>query len=135
VNASPTQSFPKAARLLRRADFLRVYDKGRRQFGPHMTFFYLDRSPDAAAESSVKNAGPRIGLTVSRALGGSVQRNRIRRRVREAVRMNLKDLKRGADIVINPKKSVLKADFNVLVAEVAKGFAVIEGSKSERGGK
>src|SRR5205085_6829616 len=113
----------------RRADFLRVYDKGRRQFGPHMTFFFLDRSADSATP------GPRIGLTVSRALGGSVERNRIRRRVREAVRMNLGNLQRSTDVVINPKKSAMKAAFPLLVAEVAKGFAVIEGNKSEGGRK
>ena len=134
MNASPTQSFPKSAHLLRRADFLRVYDKGRRQFGPHMTFFFLDRLPESVAGSTAAKAagimGPRIGLTVSRALGGSVQRNRIRRRVREAVRMNLANLQRSTDVVINPKKSAMKAEFTVLVEEVAKGFAVIE-----RGGK
>jgi ribonuclease P protein component len=121
VNASPTQSFPKSARLLKRADFVRVYDNGRRHFGSHMTFFYLDRR-----ERQADAAGPRVGLTVSRALGGSVDRNRIRRRVREAVRMNLGALRRPADVVINPKKSALKAELPALVAEVAKGFAVIE---------
>ena len=127
MNASPTQRFPKSARLLKRADFLRVYENGRRHFGPHMTFFYLEpKDQDGKAAAG----RPRIGFTVSRALGGSVDRNRIRRRVREAVRMNLASLQRVIDIVINPKRSVMKADFPALVAEVAKGFAVIE-----RGGK
>jgi ribonuclease P protein component len=81
-----------------------------------MTFFYLAR-PDAERA--------RVGLTVSRALGGSVQRNRIRRRVREAVRGNLAALGRAADVVINPKRSALAAEFPALVADVAKGFAVI----------
>ena len=92
-----------------------------------MTFFYLERKPMEAGKAS---AGPRIGFTVSRALGGSVDRNRIRRRVREAVRMNLATLGRVVDVVINPKRSVMKAEFPALVAEVAKGFGVIE-----RGGK
>ncbi len=116
MNASPSQSFPKSARLLKRPDFVRVYDQGRRHFGAHMTFFYLDGATDHA----------RIGLTVSRALGGSVERNRIRRRVREAVRMNLRSLQRPADVVINPKRSAAKVELPVLVAEVAKGFAVIQ---------
>jgi ribonuclease P protein component len=119
VNAIP-QSFPKSARLLKRADFLRVYESGRRHFGSHMTLFYLDRKTDSVA------ARPRIGFTVSRALGGSVERNRIRRRVREAVRMNLAALQRAVDVVINPKRSAAKAALPVLLAEVAKGFAVIE---------
>ena len=119
MNAIP-QSFPKSARLLKRADFLRVYENGRRHFGSHMTFFYLDRNAD-------KTTGrPRIGFTVSRALGGSVERNRIRRRVREAVRMNLAALQRAVDVVINPKRSAAKAALPVLVAEVTKGFAVID---------
>lgn len=117
MNASPSQSFPKSARLLKRADFVRVYENGRRHFGPNMTFFYLDQP---------EGKKPRVGFTVSRALGGAVERNRIRRRVREAVRMNLGDLHRAADLVINPKRSAAKADFQVLVAEVAKGFAVID---------
>jgi ribonuclease P protein component len=121
VNASPSQSFPKSARLLKRADFLRVYEQGRRHFGAHMTFFFLPREPAGSA---------RVGFTVSRALGGSVERNRIRRRVREAVRMNLAGLGRGADVVINPKRSAAKAKLPVLVAEVAKGFSVIQ-----KGGK
>jgi len=117
VNASPSQSFPKSARLLRRADFVRVYEQGRRHFGPNMTFFYLER------EGATR---PRVGFTVSRALGGAVERNRIRRRVREAVRMNLAQLRRAADVVINPKRSASQTEFPALVAEVAKGFSVIE---------
>ncbi len=115
-----SQSFPKSARLLKRADFVRVYEQGRRHFGAHMTFFYRDGEAGRV----------RVGLTVSRALGGSVERNRIRRRVREAVRLNLRELERAADVVINPKRSAAKAEFSVLLAEVAKGFAVIQrGSK------
>ncbi|MDP9268546.1 MAG: ribonuclease P protein component [Acidobacteriota bacterium] len=120
MNAIP-QSFPKSARLLKRADFVRVYESGRRHFGSHMTFFYLDRKTDQTAAGR-----PRIGFTVSRALGGSVERNRIRRRVREAVRMNLAAFERAVDVVINPKRSAAKATLPALVAEVAKGFAVIE---------
>ena len=125
MNAIP-QNFPKSARLLKRADFLRVYENGRRHFGSHMTFFYLERKPAEAAREVPAAGRPRVGFTVSRALGGSVERNRIRRRVREAVRMNLAALGRAVDVVINPKRSAAKAALPVLVAEVAKGFAVIE---------
>ena len=126
MNAIP-QSFPKSARLLKRADFLRVYESGRRHFGSHMTFFYLDRTSEPTTkEALAAKRRPRVGFTVSRALGGSVERNRIRRRVREAVRMNLAGLQRAVDVVINPKRSAAKAALPVLLAEVAKGFAVIE---------
>ena len=51
---------------------------------------------------------------------------KVARRVREAVRMNLSALHRVTDVVINPKRSAAKAPLPVLLAEVAKGFAVIE---------
>ncbi len=110
--------FPKSARLLKHADFQHVYEQGRRQFSANMTFFYLPRT-DGAAQA------PRIGFTVSRALGGAVTRNRIRRRVREAVRRNFATLTPAVDVVINPKKSAMRADFAALEREVAAAFAAI----------
>jgi ribonuclease P protein component len=111
--------FPKSHRLLRHSDFERVYKQGRRHFAAHMTVFYLRR-----ADSELK--GPRVGFTVSKALGGAVQRNRIRRRLREGVRLSdfLTDV--AVDVVINPKRSALAADFNDLQSEVKKAFQVIE---------
>ena len=99
--------FPKSRRLLRHSDFERVYKRGRRHFAPHMTVFYLLRE----TEHEQKNL--RIGFTVSKALGGAVQRNRIKPEL-------------CADVVINPKRSALVADFNLLQAEVAKAFQVME---------
>jgi ribonuclease P protein component len=73
--------------------------------------------------------GPRIGFTVGRVMGGSVVRNRIRRRLREAVRLNLGHLlvpsAQPVDVVINPKKSALAAEFIRLQGEVADAFRVI----------
>ncbi len=90
-----------------------------------MTVFYL--LPDA--EHGRKDL--RIGFTVGKALGGAVQRNRIKRRLREAVRVaGFSSL--GADVVINPKRSALTADFTALQAEVAKAFEVI-GKYLEKG--
>src|SRR6202030_1994353 len=90
--------FPRAARLLRHADFERVYKQGRRHFAAHMTVFYLVRAP---------GEGLRIGLTVGKVLGGAVERNRIKRRLREAVRLRWPEVRIPADVVINPKKSML----------------------------
>jgi ribonuclease P protein component len=70
--------------------------------------------------------GSRIGFTVGRVLGGSVERNRIRRRMREAVRLNLDLLGAPVDVVINPKKAALTAEFPRIVQEVQRAFAVIE---------
>ena len=105
-------SFPRAARLLKHSDFERVYNQGRRHFSSHMTVFYLRQAEGEA----------RVGITVGRALGGAVERNRIKRRLREAVRRRRSALKAPVDVVINPKKSVLTVEFPVLLEEVSRAF-------------
>ena len=129
-------SVPRIARLLRHADFERVYKQGRRHFSASMTVFYLRRvegqPSDLLAMAKKKRAprrdmtGLRIGFTVSRALGGAVQRNRMRRRLREAVRLSRPSTDLPVDIVINPKKSLLATDFIAVLNEVARAFLVIE---------
>ena len=74
--------------------------------------------------------GLRVGFTVGRALGGAVQRNRMKRRLREAVRMSCPPAV-AADVVINPKKSLLITDFSVVLNEVSRAFAVIEQKLSQ----
>jgi ribonuclease P protein component len=124
--------FPRSARLLRHADFERVYKQGRRHFSASMTVFYWPR-PDATAEMPARRRasasapqGLRVGFTVGRALGGAVQRNRMKRRLREAVRMTRPAQGVSADVVINPKKSLLTNDFAAIVNEVSRAFVVIE---------
>jgi ribonuclease P protein component len=113
---------PRSARLLRHADFERVYEHGRRHFSPHMTVFYLPRGPGES---------PRVGFTVGKVLGGAVQRNRIKRRMREAVRQR-RTANVAADIVINPKKSVLTVEFAELLVEVSRAFEVIQRNLGEK---
>ncbi len=121
------RGFPRAARLLKHADFDRVYKQGRRHFSPHMTVFYLAQP---AGDSPEKNA--RIGFTVGRVLGGAVERNRIKRRLREAVRMRRSALESAADIVINPKKSIQTLEFAVVVEEVSRAFDTIAKAMKKR---
>lgn len=116
--------FPRSGRLLRHADFERVYKSGKRHFALHMTVFYLAQ----------ETQGFRVGFTVSRALGGAVVRNRIRRRLREAVRLARKSMDPAADVVINPKKSLLTADFTEIQQEVKKAFEVVKRKCAERTG-
>jgi ribonuclease P protein component len=146
--AKKAARFPRAARLLRHADFERVYKQGRRHFSGLMTVFYWPRpevktdhpdmktDPDMLAKTRAGTLaqqqllphGLRVGFTVGRALGGAVQRNRMKRRLREAVRMSLSPALAGvaADVVINPKKSLLAADFSDVLNEVRRAFVVIE---------
>jgi ribonuclease P protein component len=112
--------FPRGVRLLRHADFERVYKQGRRHFAANMTVFYLPRRESEVASG----AGPRIGFTVGKVLGGAVVRNRMKRRLREAVRLH-GVMAAAVDVVINPKKSLLAAPFGDLQKEVARAFEVI----------
>jgi len=119
-------TFPRNARLLKHAEFERVYEKGRRHFSANLTVFYREREGEG-------EQGIRIGFTVSRALGGAVDRNRMKRRLREAVRLNRPGTVVPVDIVINPKRSLLKAEFSDIVKEISRAFEVVElKSKSSR---
>ena len=135
VNAAFTRSqrFPRDARLLRHVDFQRVYKHGRRHFSTNMTVFYLLRqasNSDVRAENV--RLGPRIGITVGRVLGIAVKRNRIKRGLREAVRLKRALLEAPVDVVINPKKSTLTVGFPVVLEEVTRAFETISRKLAEK---
>ena len=72
--------------------------------------------------------GPKIGFTLPRAIGKAVVRNRIRRRLREAVRGRLDRLNPQWSIVINPRRKAFEAPFPELQREVEKLFLRCNGS-------
>jgi ribonuclease P protein component len=118
-NVSASSKFPKSKHLLKHADFQRVYQDGRRQFTGNMTVFFLRRN---VVQEGVTTGGSRVGFTVGKVLGGSVERNRIRRRMREAVRLLPQACDAPVDVVFNPRKSVLTVPFAELKDEVARGL-------------
>jgi ribonuclease P protein component len=95
--------------LLRSRDYRKVYDGGSRYSCSLFTAFYL---------ANAEPIGPRIGFTTPRALGRAVRRNRMKRRVREAMRLELPNLAPRWDIVINPRKPLLEAEFPEIQKEV-----------------
>ncbi|HEY4009547.1 MAG TPA: ribonuclease P protein component [Acidobacteriaceae bacterium] len=111
-------------RLRKHADYQRVYKAGRKQFGRQMAYFFALRDAAAAAHSDTE--GPRIGLTVPKALGKAVARNRIKRRLREAVRAALPLLSAPVDVILHPKRTVLDADFTLIQREVETIFRAVE---------
>jgi ribonuclease P protein component len=98
--STQNESFPKSARILRTADYRKVYDTGWRYTCPLFTAFCL------AVETG---AGPRFGFTLPRAIGKATVRNRIKRRMREAVRRLQSEFPAGVWIVVNPRKAAYDA--------------------------
>ena len=72
--------------------------------------------------------GPHIGFTCPRALGKAVVRNRIKRRVREAVRLHLDQLSPQWSIVINPRRKAFDAPIAELCREILRLFQRCNGS-------
>lgn len=107
---------PPDGRLHKHADYQCVYKQSRKHFSPSMTYFFRVRGGDLPAD------GARVGLTAGRVLGKAVDRNRIKRRMREAVRAHLSQLPGHVDVVLHPRKSVKDMDFARLSGEVAHVF-------------
>lgn len=92
-----------------------MYDKGAKFSSPLFAAFCL-------CDQEQTRPSARVGFTTPRALGSAVNRNRIRRRVREAVRARLNRVGVRWDIVINPRRRALTAPFEELEREVEKLF-------------
>jgi len=102
--------FPRAFRLVRRAEYDAVYREGRRRSSREFTLFLR---PNGLASS-------RFGWSIKKALGNAVRRNRIRRRLREIVRLHRQEIAPGWDIVIHPRSSAGTQEFSALQAELLK---------------
>jgi len=104
--------FPKSHRLLKREEFARVY-----------------QSDDFAADNVLVIRGirndlevTRLGLSVSKKVGNAVERNRWKRRIREAFRLVHAELPGGMDIVVRPKKGAV-CDFEAIHRSLPKLIA------------
>ena len=65
-------------------------------------------------------AGPRVGLTAGKVLGKAHERNRIKRRMREALRRHVELLPDGFDLILHPRRIVLALGFAKLEAEIVR---------------
>jgi ribonuclease P protein component len=116
-------------RLRKHADYQRVYQASRKQFAKEMTYFFVLREQlgaDGTPPRDVDARSPRVGLTVGKVMGKAVDRNRIKRRMREVVRKNLSTLSMPVDVVLHPRRSVIDLEFAALDREVAKVFRAIQ---------
>jgi len=106
--------FPKEARLAKRAEFLRVYEQGKRIEGRYMTVFLLPNSLPRQ----------RVGITATKkAIGKAHDRNRAKRLLRESFRLSRAELDGVSikyDWVLNARRSILKVKLDKPLAEFQK---------------
>ena len=94
--------FPKSARLFRASEFQRMRKEGASFHGKFMLLSALPSAEPGLA---------RIGIVTSRKVGGAVERNRVRRRLREIMRAELGRILPGAWLVIVARHRAVEADF------------------------
>jgi ribonuclease P protein component len=100
VNATSEQ-FPHRVRIVRSADYRTIYREGRKIQSERFVLFALKN----------KVGHHRLGLTVSRKVGGAVVRNRIKRLFREIFRKSSRELPNQYDIVVNAKSGCAGASY------------------------
>ena len=99
---------------MRSADYEAVYRGGQRRSSPQFLVFFR---ANGLAHS-------RFGISVKKALGGAVVRNRIKRRMREILRVHRSEIPAGWDMVIHPRSSVARAEFALLREELLRLLTV-----------
>lgn len=112
-----TWGFPKSCRILRSAQFKQVYEKGFRHQSSYFAAFCL------AGDKAPGGSGPQVGFTTPRGLGKAVFRNRLRRRIREQIRLQLSALGPEWSVVVNPRRAAEQASTLQLHQEIGRLFA------------
>jgi ribonuclease P protein component len=110
VSDSARQELPRVCRLVRRAEYDAVYRESRRRTSREFTIFLRPNGLDNS----------RFGWSIKKALGNAVRRNRIRRRLREILRLHRQEIASGWDIVIHPRSSAATAEFSTLAGDLLK---------------
>ena len=106
----PRYGFPRASRLVRRVEYDAVYREGRRRSSREFAVFLRPNGMELS----------RFGWSIKKALGNAVRRNRMRRRIREILRLHRQEIAPGWDIVIHPRSTVATAEFSALAEELLK---------------
>ncbi len=98
------QGFSKKERLRKRKEFQLVFDKGKRYGNDQLKIYALSNG----------NSVSRLGLVVGRKFGNSPRRNRFKRILREAYRLNKNLLSNGVDIVVIPRPGLTELTLNAI---------------------
>jgi ribonuclease P protein component len=105
-------------RLKKHADYQRAYAASRKRQSASMSWFL---APQQSAYAGAEHPdSPRVGLTAGKVLGKAHERNRIKRRMREALRRHVDLLPQGCDLILHPRRAVLTIEFAKLEAEIVR---------------
>lgn len=110
--AAGGEGFPRARRVRKRLDYLRIQNQGRRYSTPHLLVFAI---PSEAS----RPPATRFGVTVSRKVGDAVTRNRVKRWIRESCRRWVAELPPSLDIVVVARPQAAGAGFAPIATELA----------------
>ena len=113
--ATRSEALPKEKRLAKRAEFLRVYETGRKIFSRYSVVFF------AANELSFS----RVGITATKKVGKANVRNRLKRWTREVYRRERDPLDldaRSLDIVVNVKPNAADASYRDYSDDLRRGL-------------
>ena len=102
---SPGGGRSQRRRLSRSAEFERVYRQGRSKANRFLVLYAFPREDDDDARTP--QDGPRLGLSVSRRVGGAVERTRVKRVLREAFWAEAERLPAGSDYVVVARPEAL----------------------------
>ena len=122
---APSATKPKPTltglRLRKHADFQRAYAAARKKQSASMSWFLAPQPFDAAGKrNDDATMTPRVGFTAGKVLGKAHERNRIKRRMREAVRRHVDLLPPGCDLILHPRRTVLTIEFTKLESEIVR---------------
>jgi ribonuclease P protein component len=107
--------FSKADRLLKRGDFIKLSKYGNKVSTVQFLAIYTEN----------KLKWPRLGITVTKKVGGATDRNRIKRHIREYFRLNRCQIKGNWDINIIAKKNASNSSPEELYSSISQIFAKI----------
>ena len=115
----------RVGRLTKRRDFLAAAS-GRRFHSERLTLQGRVRTTPSDVPQGQDPDGLRVGLTVTKRVGHATERNRIKRRLRAALReAGLGEAASAADVVVIARRQVLSADYRLLVEELRRGLRAV----------
>jgi ribonuclease P protein component len=104
--------------MRRRADFTAAIQRGRRASTPRLVVHLAAADPADSVDPAGHPADPLVGFVVSRSVGGAVERNRVKRRLRGLVREHLTGLPVGSRVVVRALPAAAHAPYRDLQADL-----------------